>query len=843
MPTAAFRMRPVRPRHDPLPPARSIAPYAGMTREIDGLCAAVHAAGPVDDEWDVISVTGRYVKIPRRDGKPRCGRGVACALADLRDSMNPDETRPPLVLQGERLWHMAEQEGRTAYHPTASVQVEYGIPAAEHRADIEEYVMRGVESNPQARLVMGVKFANVGFRRTEGVNTRTVRVTPDDPSWDLQWALDLSDIPFDPDRVTRWYEHAAHVIHGADGAEMAGRVVAAPVAQPYMHAFAVLTGRGGNGKGSMIGAMAALYGPLAAPFSMAALLGESRTSSTTNDQATQGLLTAVMAYDTDSIDPGRGMTEQLKKASAGEPLSMRLLQQNVATAKATAFIVIATNHAPTLESAPAIDRRMWICPFRGDTDKRTVERWRDYLGDGANPDDGIIDALMAGCQSFVDREDDLKVASRLTDALDDYGMVLLDLLMTCGGEYDGHGIPDRARVRVSDNRLPKENRQDRAGQLAMMGLIVDNQRDVHGDGKNHQMILVKDEDRFEPFAEHWHRQQAEIAAEAAGDKERLAKDLAFARHFLLEVPPFLCGPGVAAQIRMLRSVDGLEGTLIVPPPNRWKGKGVTAHWRDDAAIRRDLRSCDLSDLPDRCALSVADDMLILDLDSPAAVDQLMAIPGMAQASLDTVALRSPHGVHLIYRLPPDLAGRVRAGTRVAGTMIDLRPGQRSYVVAPGSRWHDRKGDHRYPGVIRLPQPDGEGRRTLRMLPPALRKWLAAANQIEDGDDDGENGGNGNGNGPTPVPSAPHSAPAASPAASPARSVSMPAPPVMGPGATHDPLRDRAYRIVMTAKEQNWPRELLDAKLDELRDAVPAGHDPRDVEECIRSALLKAGFSL
>lgn len=48
---------------------------------------------------------------------------------------------------------------------------------------------------------------------------------------------------------------------------------------------------------------------------------------------------------------------------------------------------------------------------------------------------------------------------------------------------------------------------------------------------------------------------------------------------------------------------------------------------------------------------------------------------------------------------------------------------------------------------------------------------------------------------------------------------------------------------MTAKERNWPRELLDAKLDELRDAVPAGHDPRDVEECIRSALLKAGFSL
>ena len=25
---------------------------------------------------------------------------------------------------------------------------------------------------------------------------------------------------------------------------------------------------------------------------------------------------------------------------------------------------------------------------------------------------------------------------------------------------------------------------------------------------------------------------------------------------------------------------------------------------------------------------------------------------------------------------------------------------------------------------------------------------------------------------------------------------------MGPGATHDPLRDRAYRIVMTAKERN-----------------------------------------
>lgn len=827
-------MRPVAADWTPLPPIRPVAPYAGMSRRIEELCARTTAATGPDQQWDKISATGRRVRIPRDDsGRPMCGASVALALADLRDTMNADGTTlPPFCLQGDRLWHLTGVGGRTPYHPIASVQSEFGIVAAEHMGDIEAYVRHAVYENPQARIVMGVRFSERGVCRTGGVNTTTKFVRPGDPEWELPWALDFSEIDYDERRIARWRSEACAIVAGDNNAEMLARIVAAPACQSYQHGFGVLTGTGGNGKGSLIEAMADLYGPLAAPFDLACLLGVSRGSSTMHDQSTVGLLTGLLAYDTDAVDPAQGASEMLKKAAAGEPLSMRLLQQNVATDRATAFMVVATNQAPTFDSLPSFERRVWLVAFREQVDEDTVRDFRAYLGDGSHPDDGIIDALIAGADSFARQRPDPKTVSRLISGLDDYGKALLDRLMTCNQRDNGNVTEpwtvERARVPVSDGKLPAAAYSERRRQWNMMGLSSGSLRDVHGDHRTRQMIYVADPLKFQPFAEAWHRQQAANQAEADAEERRAREETTglvdYTRRILLNAVPCETAPGVAGQVSLLRTIDGLDGTLIVPTPAQWRGKGVMAHWRDDPSIRRDMRSCGLDDLPDRCAFSPAADVIIVDLDGADGdgVAALARVPGMTPAMFDTLAMRTPHGVHLVYRLPEGLKGHVKASTRVHGEMVDLRPGGRSYVIAPGSRWSDEDGDHAYPGIIRLPMPDQHGRRQLPVLPVPLRRWLESAGGVVE------------------IPQS-ASGPTRSASTGAGQGQTVSNMPTMRAGCTHNPLRDCAYRIAQTAREQGWSRERVDAEMLRLRSAVPAGHDPRDTEECIRSALRKAGF--
>lgn len=775
-------MRPLEARFDQLPDMTPVAPYPGMTSRIQTLCRSVTSARSSLEPWDIISATGRRIQIPRsKDGVPLCSAAVACALADLRDTVNG--TCTAFAWDEDGLWHLnASTDGYARWHPIASVQHEFGITAAEHRGDIEEYVRHAVMAEPQARIVHGVKFADRGFCRDEDVvNNHTITVYPDHPMWDRPWALDMGGITYDPDSVRRFREHAVAVVY-PEAVEQLARVVAAPVCQSYLHGIAILSGKGGKGKGSLLKAMAGLYAGVSAPFSMGGLLGVNRASSTMNEQSGQPLVTSLFAYDSESVRiDDRGLLENLKKAAVGEEIALRKLQQNVVMASVSAFMAVATNHAPVFDMESEWDRRVWHVPFRRDTTEDEAKRWREYIGDEQHPGNGIIDALMAGARSFASGRPDPKVAPRITDQLTDYGTELLDKMMTCA-PLDNDGIPIDARVPAAD--VPCRDEREKRIQRNMLGLAAKAMKDIRGDKKTRQMVYIKDPARFKPFAERWLAERAAIAAEDEARRTRDKADEKYARHIIMEAPRFESMPGVAAQIEILREVDGLKGTLLTPAPSQWNGKGITAKWKDDATIHRDLRTCDLTDLPDRCGLSLAADVLILDLDAadpddPSSTDgtaSLMRIPGMTRGMLDTLVMRSPHGAHVCYRLPADLVGRVKASTHVGGTRIDLRPGVRSYVIAPGSRWHDEGGDHAYPGVVRAPMPDDAGRRILPMLPAPIRRWLEGNDSIDT-------------NHAMPAPAPTVGTTIATPDAT-----SMPAPPAMGPDpAPAPPTRPAARR--------------------------------------------------
>lgn len=567
-------MRPLEARFDQLPDMTPVAPYPGMTSRIQTLCRSVTSARSSLELWDIISATGRRIQIPRsKDGVPLCSAVVACALANLRDTVNG--TCTAFAWDEDGLWHLnASTDGYAHWHPVASVQSEFGIIAAEHRSDIEEYVRHAVMAEPRVRIVRGVKFADRGFCRDEDVvNNHTITVYPDHPMWNRPWALDMGGITYDKARVDRFRRQAVAVVY-PEAVEALARMVAAPVCQPYMHGIALLSGKGGKGKGSVLNAMTGLYGELAKPFSMAGLLGVNRASSTMNEQAGEPLVTSLFAYDSDSVRiDGRGMLKNIKKATAGEEVMIRKLQQNVAVSRVTAFMAICTNHAPAFDMDSEWDRRIWNIPFRTNATEAEVQAWREYIGDEHHPGDGIIDALMAGAVSFALGHPDPKVAPRITDQLTDYGIELLDKMMTCA-PLDDDGMPIDARVPAQDVICKSEH--EKREQRNMMGLASMLKRDIRGDKTPKQMVYIKDPARFRPFAEHWLAEQAAIAAEDEARRARDEADEEYARHILMEVPPFESVPGVAAQIEILREVDDLEGTLITPTPSQWQGKGITA---------------------------------------------------------------------------------------------------------------------------------------------------------------------------------------------------------------------------------------------------------------------------
>lgn len=831
----------------PLPQYKPLAPYPGMLRKLCTLLSGVSCTTVAfDDNWLIISPDGRRITVPKTDaGIPVCSSGAALAMAELRVTMGSGPIAFAIQEGTGRLWHRRVENGKTMFHPIASIEAEFGIPLSDHLSGIDEFVQRAVERVPEARLVLGVKFANQGFARTYcggGGRSRTTIVHPDDPRFSMIWSLDLSHISYCDERVKR-FQHMAHlIVDEKTAAEVLARSIAAPVCQPYMHGAAFFTGPGGNGKGLTIRAIAALYKGLASSFNLASLLGVARSSSTTNDQASVGLLTGLLAYDSDAVNPGQGLVENLKKATAGETLSMRLLKQNVSSNTVTAFMIMATNRSSTLPSTPEWKRRIWNVPFRSDTTEEAVMRWAEYLGDGTNPDDGIIDALMAGAVSFAYGHPDPVAVNRLTEGLTLYGQTVRDLLMSCA-PLGADGLPDRPRVPVSCPELKdlRVGEKERADQLSLMGLTTASKRDVHGDGRTRQVICIKDVRRFEPFADEWRKQDEANRREQIIEDKTKAELVGKARGLLLDAKP-LMGLDTTDQIRTMQSIPEMDGWILTPKESQWEGKdekGIRAHWQDDETIRNNLRSYNPADAPEKYGFSAGSGLIIIDCDAPKdkksypehGVDTLAKL-GITLDDLRTLALRSMHGVHLVYRLPADWIGRVKASTHVHGTNIDLRPGRKSYVVGPGSHWVSRRGTQcTYPGIIMLPpetlidsaDESSQKERRIPLLPSVIAEWIASdSNCLEK----------------SSVPEASHPASVNQGDGKRNADWHVDIPP-MGPGATHDAVRDTAMKIAGIAAKYNWPDARRNAEMDRLRAAVPASHDPQDTERVIASAIRKA----
>ena len=146
-------MRPLEARFDQLPDMTPVAPYPGMTSRIQTLCRSVTAARSSLEPWDIISATGRRIQIPRgKEDTPLCSAAVACALADLRDTVNGACTA--FAWDEHGLWHLnASTDGYARWHPIASIQSECGITAA--AAEEEETFSRLKEAQAHFMAVNG----------------------------------------------------------------------------------------------------------------------------------------------------------------------------------------------------------------------------------------------------------------------------------------------------------------------------------------------------------------------------------------------------------------------------------------------------------------------------------------------------------------------------------------------------------------------------------------------------------------------------------------------------------------------------------------------------------------
>ena len=833
-----------------LPPAQTVNPYPGMPHRMQRLLDRVsNVTNGYDDNWDIISATGKLVKTPKKDGRPMCGKGAACAFAELRDTMGGG--RVAFALNGDTIWHLSEGPGPARMHPIASIQNEFSIPSSDHMKDIEEFFRRALEQIPHARVHVGVKFKNMAFGRfpINKTMSRTETVRSDDPRFEELWALEFPDIDYDEKRARRFHETASSLLDGKEAVEMLARVVAAPVAQPYLHGLAVLSGAGGNGKGLLLKSALSLYGKLAAPFSFGSAFGASRTSSTMSEQAPIPLLTHLLAVDSDAPDPGRGDVDKIKKATAGEELTCRSLQQNSVTANVTAFMMICVNHGSTLASTDEWKRRIWNVPFGKRLDDEEAKRWGDYLGDGSDPSDGIIDALMAGCDSFAHHRDDPVTANQLTEGMTDYGRLLRDKLMSCAplGE---DGLPDSARVRVDDEEL-RETRASQAEirrQRDLMGLGAKTMNDIHGDHRNHQCVYVQDPGRFAPFAAEWRKEHAEAEQERAQEEDARQAEAERIRGGIANADPLPVTPQagrIQGQVELMRECENLDAKLVIT--DRWEGKAIKARWNDDTTIQHDLRGETIPTDVERAGLLCDRRFLVVDLDQskedgPCREDGLDTLVGLdvTEEDLDTLIMRSAHGYHLVYELPEEWVGKLKATTRVNGTNIDLRPGGKSYVVAPGS--HLAITDTRtglleecdYPGVIRMPSRradgiDGPGQtgRRVPQLPDAIKAFIEQdPNSIEH---------------PSSGPSelGPHDSRTAFRSQRGAGRIHPNTTPYT-PGNRHNEARTQSWALARQGAEQGADQATINECMDAVRRNA-GDHDPQDTELLIESATRKNGY--
>lgn len=314
-----------------------------------------------------------------------------------------------------------------------------------------------------------------------------------------------------PRNARQFAEHVEHgmrlarqVTESEESASNLLLLLTDPILRCQQQAFGVWAGDGGNGKGSIAGALEQLM-PRAARGRWVRAFHIDRFAR--GDYQSEGEAKAfagsIYQIDYDAADVGIRETACLKSPAVGEPMTARAVGEAGETIRPRGIPLILTNELFDTSMTPAMERRLVQVSFRHADSTESIQAWRADLLSG-----GICDMILAGIRLWEQGTEYQRVTTTRIDQMTPAEIDYARLIVEHGFAPSGDGVVEGSRPLS-------------ASQRARMGLDIDRTSKrtcrIGGAKLRKYPLIVIDEQRFAPY-----RAAAEKAIANDGDADDTA---------------------------------------------------------------------------------------------------------------------------------------------------------------------------------------------------------------------------------------------------------------------------------------------------------------------------------
>ena len=629
------------------------------------------------EDFDFYDRYARCVKCPQfKDGKNR-DLGLILPVECCRILWDLKLGAFCVSEDGQELW-MREVDGMygrklESWKRCEDVCSVYDVPKQQSNTAWQHQIVRECLKQPK-RMVRGVKFKYHAFMFDRGrVRLLNVEDSRFNNPFELTIDADLDELDTDTAR-----ELLAECCADSASAANLRRMFACPFLEEYKHFSFILSGNGGNGKGIIINALSNAFQNTCRSVDASRLLGgkQGNTASFSAEQEAARTRGAFWIYDEDADEIGLRQMSVLKKISTGDTLTSREIGRNAVAFKNRATLIIATNDDVVTSLNAASDRRIVRVRMR---DGRKAEEFEPLIR-FTRRNEGAYAFIALSCFEWLRNGQEALQVSASNAALSEAEEWIADQINENGYAF---------------NRLNpfKPKNQETRTACAKMGLKSVVRRI---DGQPCRVLVVCDEHRFAPYREQEQTVEAENTDTVALPEPIENADPADLKQ-MFECAFVPCGRDKVAR----NWKQNAENGGIPEIPENGTPYGVVP----DAGFC--VIDCDTQKNGGECDGFTALNMQVGEYGSE-------ALP-------ETWAVKTPSGgLHLYYKIPQALRGKLKNCVRVGGVPADIRCEGKGYVVGAGSVTD--KGEYRLCGL-----PDSD---SVPELSPQLCDWLKIGGAVE-----------------------------------------------------------------------------------------------------------------
>lgn len=695
--------------YHPIPAENLPARYEGLFNLLDLTFT------PVNDHTVVRTITGHNLqlvceKVGKSDS-PVIHAGYQKAVWELR------EGHLRYCPSQDRLWrrdpdetdHDGDRRILNSWHPVKTIEDEYSIGSSSRsgerspamsatilreakRSQWFKQVERGVRIDPCVWVRRGGKVVRL-------LNEPDIAVTQTFPTTGMGLeAVDMAE------RILRW------LTVDEDSYRNLLRMFATPWLEPFKQLTYVLSGHGGDGKTLLMlhGVLGTLGASRVFPGFNAAQYCAPGGYTLGRESMNDEMDGKAFAYDDEAGEVTEPMLPALRALSTGSQVQARVTGGKYRTVTPSATIVLLTN-MPFADSSENSDRRRFVkiemhsSKGRSYDEYHAIERFIK-----AHPAALYAASCHLWEQSDSPRVVNLSPARTISDEM----FWLINEIDQNEQRY-GQAIAGRDAYRSKfRGSIPGEL-------LSLLGLSNGTSR-VLPPGTQQRVVRVTDRDRFDTY------RRAALTDDLDPGTRQTDACRALTMRGVDDLTPIDGFDSCQANARIVEAVcDGQVG--FAPCEGREKQPGVvdekvSLSWRRLNPSLERRQTADTVQLGwSRYCVPPLGRVFVIDCDQSKTggahgFQLLQAQVGEYGGGTlpSTLAVRSPHGLHLYYRTPDGMdPSRLKNAVHPEDIPIDLRVSGKGYVLGPGS--HANGGDYR---IVDLP--DGD---LIPEATPQLLAWL------------------------------------------------------------------------------------------------------------------------